>query len=66
MMITKRVLNISNASASIADLNLSAYLAPLPFVFFDSTKSAIASITRNAFGIILTSMSNYTTFGQYI
>lgn len=41
------------ANLLIAVLNFKAYLAPLPGVFFNSTKSAIASITFKALGLIV-------------
>ena len=37
----------------IAALNFKAYLAPLPGVFFDSTKSAIASMAFEALVLIV-------------
>jgi len=42
------------ANLLIAVLNFKANLAPLPGVFFDSTKSTIASITFKALGLIVT------------
>ena len=42
------------ASFFIADLNFNAYRSPLPLVFFDSTKSAMLSITCKALGVIFT------------
>jgi len=49
----KVYLTFGLASFFIADLNFKANRSPLPFVFFDSTKSAMLPITFKALGVIL-------------